>query len=165
MCPGSEQPHLIVSVAASATGMPRQDLGPVAPGGSRGLLVSGGFQFSAGELCERLEQVSKVMVGDERVRAPQLFTHRWNVRVPWTVTLFHLYERDNPAGGHSFTGDFRADPEAARTPDRLLARSDRAVREFLGGTAAGLGEARTVAAFERERAKVQLPITGNSQSN
>lgn len=69
-------------------------------------------------------------------------------------------------GGHSFTGDFRADPEAARTPDRLLARSDRAVREFLGGTAAGLGEARTVAAFERELAEVQLPsITGNSPSN
>lgn len=108
------QPHLIVSVAASETGMPRQDFGPVAPGGSRGLLVSGGFQFSAGELSERLEQVSKVMVGDERVRALQLFTHRWNVRVPWTVTLFHLYERDNPAGGHSFTGDFRGHPVAAR---------------------------------------------------
>lgn len=146
-------PHLIHPTGASGAGMPRQDVGAMVPGGSRGVLVSGGFQFSAGELCQRLEQVSEVMVGDERVRALQLFTHGWNVYVPWTVPLFHLYERDKPAGGHSFVDDFRSGPETANTLDRLLRRSSRAVSEFLGGSAAGLGDVRTVSDFERALAE------------
>lgn len=149
------QPHLIVPAGSGPDGMPRQTAGPTVAGGTRGLLVAGGFQFSSGELCSQLEQVRDVMVGDEYVRALQLFTHGWTVTVPDTVPLYHLYARDKPAGGHGFIQDFESTPETSRVLARLLARSSRTANEIIAGEGAGasaLGRARSRSDFARELA-------------
>ena len=147
------RPHLIVPAGADPDGIPRQDGGPAVPGGTRALLVAGGFQFSSGEVCTRLEQVRDVMVGDEYVRALQLFTHGWNVYAPSSVPLFHLYAQDKPAGGHGFLGDFGAAPETARVLAKLLGRSRAAAAAIIAGDGGGaLGSVRSRSEFERELA-------------
>lgn len=151
-------PHLIVPAGEDADGMPRQDGGRQVAGGTAALLVSGGFQFSSGEVCTRLEQVREVMIGDEFVRALQLFTHGWNVYAPDTVPLYHLYRRDKPAHTHGFVGDFASTPETARTYDKLKNRSLDVARRIMSGDGAGyLGEHRSRAQFVERLGKLTAP--------
>ncbi len=142
-------PHLIVPAGTDQYGLPRQDGGPAASAGATGLLVSGGFQFSAGALCSELEQVRDVMIADEYVQALRLFTHGWNVRAPGSVPLFHLYRRDRPHDAHGFARDFASTPDTAAAAERLIARSLATARAIISGDGAGaLGAVRSRQEFE-----------------
>lgn len=137
-------PHLLVPAGTDEHGLPRQDVGPSVSGGTPALLVAGGFQFSAGALCRELEQLRDVMIADEYVQALRLYTHGWNVYAPWTVPLFHLYERDKEAHSLSWDTAFSATPELARTRARLRARSIETARAVMTGSGAGaLGNVRS----------------------
>ncbi len=137
-------PHLIVPAGVDALGVPRQTGGPACAGGTPGILVAGGFQFSAGAICAELEQLLDASVGDEFVRAMQLFTHGWNVYAPGTVPLFHLYQQDAPVRTHSFAEDFRSDPQLEPVLNRLRARGLATLkRTQTGDGAAAVGNVRS----------------------
>lgn len=136
--------HIIVPAGVDQYGLPRQDGGPAVAGGHHALLVSGGFQFAAGEVCSRVEQVRDVFIADEYVQALRLFTHGWNVYAPDSVPLYHLYQRDKAADVHGFVDDFHSTPETDQVYQKLLARSVAMAHALISGDGeALLGAKRT----------------------
>lgn len=137
-------PHKIVPAGEDEAGVPRQTGGEPCAGGTPALLVAGGFQFSAGTICSEVEQIRDASLGDEFIRAVQLFTHGWNVYVPNAVPLFHLYQQDAPERAHSYSADCRSDPKLVRVMHKLRMRSLEALSQTREGTLhAAIGSVRS----------------------
>lgn len=142
-------PHRIAFTHLDAEGVPHQDQGGTVPGFTPTVLVSGGFQFGPGEISERLPQLREVLRGDESVQAVRLFTHGYQVYVPPSVPLFHLYAKDkDPEATHHFHNDFADDDRLRPELVRLMLDSVRTVHAVLTGTHPdALGTERTLTDF------------------
>lgn len=141
-------PHIIVPAGKDELGVPRQTGGPVCAGGTPSLLVAGGFQFSAGTICAELEQVLEASLGDEFIRAMQIYTHGWSVYVPGTNPLFHLYQQDDLTRKHSYSEDFRSDPKLDRVMNRVRTRGLDFLRRVQDGDGAlAVGHVRSRESF------------------
>lgn len=148
-------PHQIVLEGYDADGLPQLNSGLEVDGGTRAYLVSGGFQFSAGQVCAEVEQARDPMTSDEYVHSLRLFTHGWNVYAPETVPLMHLYRQDKDADAPDFLKDFESTPETRQTLARLQKRNVDTTLAICFGDGGGLlGNARTRDEFDQALADI-----------
>ncbi|WP_394159484.1 GlcNAc-transferase family protein [Galactobacter valiniphilus] len=142
-------PHRIAIAGRTGNGEVRQDAGAAAVGGSRTYLVSGGFQFGPGWLCERTQHPPELLSEDELVQAARYFTHGVDVAVPTSVPLFHLYAKDKDAeADHGLSGDFAEVPRlAAELASWRRASRDAVAAAFADSAHPWWGTARPLSDF------------------
>lgn len=127
-------PHTIVVQGVDAFGLPSITGGSEVTPFTPTLLVSGGFQFAAGEITTALPAQPEVLIGDESVHALRLFTSGYDVVVPDNVPLYHRYadQKDFTKDAHRPFSDFRAIPSLWESFSAALDEGIATAKAILG---------------------------------